>query len=223
MSTIHSHHEIRADSRSHQEESKQPATNMKKLLLVSIMGLGLATTVRGQGTIQIANYSNTGGPGATTSGRIYTNSFGHTGILDPKSNIGVTLLAGTNYSNLSLVATLLPTANGGTSKGFAGTFADPLGVTYFLTAQGIATQATGYFELKLWLGDSYTSYDAAASAGAPVATAFFTNPTGNASTAPFLTGMRSMTLGVPEPGAFALAGLGAITLLIRRRWNSLRI
>ena len=107
-------------------------------------------------------------------------------------------------------------------------YLDPTGNSY--PVPGVPLGGTATLNVQAWRG-SATSY---ASAGeydrfwawngfalAPASSFTFLNPTGGNGVPPALAksldGMPAMELIIPEPSTFALAGLGAVALLICRR------
>lgn len=203
---------------------------MKKLILTAC-ALTCAASVFAQGTVFLQNRlpgtivapiygPNPANPSTALSGN------GPTGFpVGTTDYTGYPLLSGTQWaaqlwaaSGTDLTATL--TAQGTPTSfrtGAAAGFVNPATVT--LT--GIAADAAaGVFQLRVWDTTGGATYDTAAAKGAsPV---FLVNAIGGTlNPAPTLNGLVSFnatgTTVIPEPGSFALAGLGAAALLIFRR------
>jgi hypothetical protein len=205
---------------------------MKKLLVSTVLVAGLAATVYGQGIYVSDNANSTaGGTAATSGGVVWTNVNGHIGLwdgLDNNADLGMTILAGTSSSSLSVIATLYP-AGGNTSGVDYGyfDFGSIIGGNQVLSLGGPAGQAM-WIEIEAWqyelvtgsLSTVFNSYSAALLGGGLTGvTAPFLNNVSNPPGTPAyqLTGMPALILSVPEPGTFAIAGLGAALLLALRR------
>jgi len=196
---------------------------MKKLIL-SALTVGLAAGAFAQGSIVfIDNSSNTGAVGATSNGLFYEKVNGVVSLINQDFNLAVWGSATANgpLSLLTIDQTATPAvflmAGDGAFAG-PGTFTDIVGNGYQVPG---ASGTTVYLDVQAWTGSAST-YSAAVTAGALTAdTGVFANPANlNGSTAApvGLSGMPSVTLQIiPEPGTFALAGLGAAALLIFRR------
>jgi hypothetical protein len=190
---------------------------MKKLILSAAMAC-LAVGALAQGTVFFDNGTPANLTTSATSGGAFFDGYTtpSTPVLlqDGTSFFYGTLLAGPNAGlGQSLVAnTLMDYA------GTPGEYTQDASLTY--TVQGVAGGATAYFQIDLWKGN-YGSYAGALAAGSPGARSdVFQCVTGGAGTPPGLPTTLSMPatiLTVPEPGTFALAGLGAAALLIFRR------
>jgi hypothetical protein len=102
--------------------------------------------------------------------------------------------------------------SGGGAAGGPGTFLDLTGVP--VSIPGALT--SGFFRIEIWLGAPNF-----ASASIKAWTPVFSNPLGNPLAQPpgtptDFTAMPALVIPMPEPGTFALAGLGAAALLIFR-------
>lgn len=181
---------------------------MKKLIvLVGALALGLSAY--GQGSIL---FNNVG-----------------TGVNAPVLQVGGTAVP----TGAAFTAELLAGATAGALTPVSGTatFAAPgvfLGSQRVLT--GLAPASYPFFQVRVWenKGGTLTSYAAAVAAGNAQygqstvfqlanTTAGLGNPGATPPIpAPALVGMTGFTL-VPEPSTYALLGLGALALLIRRR------
>ena len=178
--------------------------------------MGLAAGAFAQGTVFFDNGTPTSTSSTATSGGAFFIQTGANVALfnDASGTYYGTLMGGASAGSLTTLVsdTLLDYAA-------SGELSDDTGNSYTVT--GVAGGATGYFELFAWEGN-YASYAAARAAGAHAAdSGIFTSVTGGAGTPPGLaanlTGMPAVILTGPEPGTFALAGLGAAALLIFRR------
>ena len=193
---------------------------MKKLLL-SAMLVGLAAGAYAQGQINLGNISNSGtGPTATTGGLFWLDADGTAGANAPAligTDFNVNFYGGSDANSLTLLKTLV--ASGGGAAGGPGTFLDLSGAP--VSIPGALT--SGFFRIEAWTGgSSFATANFANSAAS--AASVFSNPLGNPQASPpgtptDFTGMPAIVLvpTVPEPGTFALAGLGAAALLIFRR------
>jgi hypothetical protein len=189
---------------------------MKKLILSAAMAC-LAVGALAQGTVFFDN----GTPGnlttsATSSGAFFDGFTSGTPTLlqDATSSFYGALFAGPTSSLGQTVLAKGLMDYGGTP----GEYYEDAYNTYSII--GVAGGASAYFQVQIWKGN-YASAAAAVLAGSPSGTsATFQSALGGAGTPPSLPTTLSMPatiLTVPEPGTFALAGLGAAALLIFRR------
>lgn len=202
---------------------------MKKQLLTATLLAGLAVSSYAQGQLNIDNSSNpfsgSGSPTDATFGLFFTHTNGSSVYIPTTGNINLTIWTSTTGAAGSYTAnaTVLNAAYGGLD----GTVANGNTV---LT--GWAVGSTPYIALQVWLGQD-TSYAAAVADGS------FAGQSGGATlagwvsgglggvpssgppvTPPDISAMPAIILTggvVPEPTTFALAGLGAASLLIFRR------
>jgi len=188
---------------------------MKKLLL-SGMFAGLAAGAFAQGQINLDNIANnpaTATPTSTSGGLFYIQS-GSSAVLI-NTDFNVSFFGGSDANNLTLLGTFV--GSGGGAAGGAGTFLDLSGVPATIAG----STSSGFFRIDAWEGAA--TFAAAVSGNLPNGTSgVFSNPLGNPNASPpgtptDFTAMPSVVLAVPEPGTFALAGLGAAALLIFRR------
>jgi hypothetical protein len=204
---------------------------MKKLILAAI-AVTCAVSVFAQGTIGFRN--STGASGYTT--HVYLGATARSGNGATDYPVGATdwtgysllsgsgymaqLLTGTVNSEASLLAqTGTVTFRTGTSAGY-----NSGGVT--VTANNVASDQAGFFEMVVWdtKGGTITSWAAAQNAWLAGTTAagesgIFGAVFGGTGTPPQgLVGMTSFSIyTIPEPTTFALAGLGMAALLVFRR------
>lgn len=105
-------------------------------------------------------------------------------------------------------------------SGALGRYLDDSGFAY--NVPGVPPATLGYFQIEIWRGDA-TTLAAAQAAGEPWAiSAVFQNLAGNSviENGPvYLSGMPAVILTIPEPGVFALSGLGSLAwaLFVRQR------
>jgi hypothetical protein len=192
---------------------------MKKLLLSALL-VGLTASAFAQGQVNVREIFNSDpSPTATSNGQIFRN-----GVLNPSgSDFNLTIYGGATAGSLAQLFTYTGSASVGISGAGAGTFFTP----DIATIAGAT--ASAFFQIEIWTGSANT-YAAAVSAAAAgtvgAQSTVFSNPLGNPNASPpgtpaELGGMPSINMvsfsAVPEPGTFALAGLGAAALLIFRR------
>ena len=198
---------------------------MKKTILSAALALGFAAGALAQGSIQfsIANNSSAS-PTATSNGRLWIDLTAGVHTLlnydnttsDPK--VYGTLLGGDTQADMAIL-----NRTGGTSLAalldignLDGQYFDHAGKSFVVP--NAADGASAFFEVQVWVGN-YANYAAAQAAGAYVgqSTVFNQVVKQSPNTPLQLTTMPATILTVPEPGTFALAGLGAAALLIFRR------
>jgi hypothetical protein len=197
---------------------------MKKLVLAVVAVVALSVNVFAQGVqLTIDNLNGTGGRTATANG-LFLNA---AGAALTGGTINVTVLGGLDAGSLQPVASLTG-ANALFYSGVPGIFLDPTFGTY--NVPGVANGANATLRILAWTG-SAASYNAAAftdqfypwsgSAEVNGNTFTFTQATGGGGVPPgppkSLDGMPAMVLQVPEPSTMALAGLGAVAMLLFRR------
>jgi hypothetical protein len=182
-----------------------------------MLTVGFAGAVLAQGSVYFDSSANTStSPSATSNGQWFLQNGGTTSLL--ATDVNAELFGGASASTLAPLATLLlsnSSAAGDITFFGNGSFSDQSGNPY--TVAGAST--TGYFQIEAWTGN-FSTLAAATAGGAFTATsAVFQSPVAIAPTpAPGLSGMPAIVLtNIPEPGTFALAGLGAAALLIFRR------
>lgn len=129
------------------------------------------------------------------------------------------LYGGTAANSLSLQATFTP-------AGFAG-FADGRFLNSAVTLTGIGSSVSAFFQILVW--DTSAGSYATASAPSTVGKWYGSSPVFTATTGSFAPNPLDASTGwpagpivlsanpVPEPSTFALAGLGAASLLLFRR------
>ena len=209
---------------------------MKKVLL-TVAAVGLTLVAFGQGSVSLDNSQNAvGGPTLDTAGNYYGGSFGVEVWYRNGTTIdtGINALSGTaapgaNNAYALLTAdgfTLATTLTGKDNTSTPGTIS--LGE---LDIPGVSPKASSItLALAMWVGNA-SSFTAAENASGKGGVLNFANPTGDYTKVPTpdlpppLTGWNDLgqdlimtTLRpVPEPGTFAMAGLGAAALLIFRR------
>jgi len=186
---------------------------MKKLLLIGLVTVA-AEAAHAQGAVALDNIYNTSiSRSATANGLFFMDNGNGPHLINQDFNAA--FYAGTDSANLTLIRSFSGAAAAGDNAFGPGTFIDPSGNCAVIA--GATNMA--FFRIEAWLG-SATSY---ATANFPKgASPVFSNPV---TVPPFgpaeFTEMPAVCLGplegcVPEPGTFALAGLGIGALLVFR-------
>lgn len=186
---------------------------MKKLILSASLSLCVAAGALAQGTISFDNYNGTGSASATSFGLFFYNP-GSGPVAIQSGTLTATLMGGASLGAETSLLTPVVNLGYATSAnvsmsygGIPGQFGDSSGSTWQLA--GVPQGNTGYFEILV--SDTIGGLHYTGSA-------FFHEAlSGGFNTAPSMDAMPAVILTVPEPGTFALAGLGAAALLIFRR------
>jgi len=187
---------------------------VKRILLTAILS-GSALAVFGQGQLAFENANNSAVPGICLNflGSAYLAPVGNPGFA-----VALLWYNGASFQIVDTVQGSFPgDFNGGT-----------------VTLPGF--QSSGTFEIEGWYnsGGNYASYAAAAAAGGSylgITTSFTAAESQSPSPAPAIVvaGYETpppgawdgnLVLYVPEPSTIALAGMGAVTLLLFRRRKS---
>jgi len=186
---------------------------MKKLVLTLLLAAGTISAFA-QGTV---NFNNNVTFATQADRLVYKDVIGSTSGGTGPGLVGTQfkaqLYAGPDAANLAPVGAVgafrvATTATPGTWSGGTRTTTFPEGTALILV-------------VKAWDGTTAASYDAAKAAGlyagqsAPFS---YTIPaTGSPAGAYFMENLRAFAVVVPEPGTFALAGLGILGLVMARR------
>ena len=184
---------------------------MKKLLLSGLL-VGLTASAFAQGQVNVRNVFNTDTSAtATSNGQILLNNGSST--VPIATDFNLTIYGGADVASLVQLFSYSGAAAVGINAAGPGTFFEP-----DIATVANAT-ATGTFRIDVWLGNLAFNDPLTTSKGSVT----FTNPLGNPNASPpgtpaELSNMPALVVSsVPEPGTFALAGLGAAALLIFRR------
>jgi hypothetical protein len=189
---------------------------MKKTALTMLL-IGLATSIYAQGEIVLSNIRNTSpDPFATANGLFWLSTGGAPALINQDFNAA--FYAGTDSSSLPLIATFLlsdGTAINDNSYG-PGIFTDPSSkVVYRIPGADLSA----FFQIQAWTGN-FSSYAAAVIGGAPAAqSAMFVNPLNIPPGSPVdLYKMPAIVLSaVPEPSMIAILAMGNVFLFTMRR------
>jgi len=189
---------------------------MKQLLSIGLL-VGLAVNAFAQGQINLDNNANTStDPLATTNGLFFLNNGTTTTLI--ATDFNAQFWGGSDAASLTLLKTIAGANAIGVNAFGPGTFTDLSG--NFVAIPG--APSTGVFRIDAWLGSAATYAAAVAANAAHGTSGIFSNPLGNPAAQPPQTptdfvNMPATVLVVPEPGTFALAGLGVAAALILRR------
>jgi len=186
---------------------------MKKLVLTLLLAAGTISAFA-QGTV---NFNNNVGFAATLDRLVYKDQIGSTSGGTAPGLVGTQykaqLYAGLDAASLAPVGAVAAfrvatTLTPGTWSGGTRVLPYPEGTALIL-------------QVKAWDGTTATSYDLAKAAGlyagqsAPFS---YTIPVaGSPAGALYMENLRAFAVVVPEPGTFALAGLGILGLVMARR------
>jgi hypothetical protein len=186
---------------------------MKKLILGASLSLLVTAGVLAQGVVAFDNLPNTStSPTATANGLIFKDT-GTGPVLETAATLYGTIYGGVSGTGLAVLS-------GGSrvllDAWTPGVYLDDNGASYAVA--GVAAGGTAFLQVQIWEGTA-ASYAAAVAGGSAAGQSgvFSQGVGGGTITTPSLTGLPATILTVPEPGTFALAGLGAAALLIFRR------
>lgn len=187
---------------------------MKQIAFIIVL-VGFASRAFAQAFIALDNIANTSTNIAATANGLFWLATGGTPALIHQ-DFNAAFYGGTDSASLALVRSFTGAAILGDNAYGPGTFADLTGSEYAVPGTTTAS-ASAFFRIEAWTGN-FNSYAAALSGGAPTAQSpVFINPVGvPPSNTPDFVNMPAMVLDVPEPSTFALLGLGALWLVIRR-------
>jgi hypothetical protein len=211
---------------------------MKKIIISTIVVVGLTLSGYAQGTIYFdGSANNAPSSSATSEGQVFIG-----GVLDTATDVNAVLLMFNGSMYVPVVTLLLSDGSSatttvafGSTQGAVGDITsfngggpfDSSGNGYQESFVGLGSGTTGTFEVEAWTGSAST-YAAAVTAQvngtyggitAPF-TEVLTSPTGTANDIEGMPALNMIALGsAPEPSTIALAGLGGLASLVvmRRR------
>jgi hypothetical protein len=209
---------------------------MKKLLLTLTAVTATALTTLGQGTVSFNNEGTFSTPDAITVGAIHTPGSGNTGdgIGGDKYAVQLVWVAGTGLGqsafdagvkNFSAVVTGVG-AGGSANAAFLAntgplaTFSGFFDAGQVPSPVGTSMPAGGYtMQVLAWYKVGFADYNSAVAGGATAGKSALFNV--GVTTIPVqstvFSGFQVSASVIPEPSSLALAGLGALAMLVVRR------
>jgi len=183
---------------------------MKKLVLTLLLAAATVSSYA-QGTVYFANGGITFATATDQSRVVYVNSTAPGNEL-VGTQFRAQLYYGVNAASLIAVAT---TGNAFRAPGTAtpGTWASP----GFRTLVGFTEGNTVTLQVRAWDSTGgFATWESALNKGQSTTWTYTVPAPGSPAGAFYLEGLRSFAV-VPEPGTFALAGLGLLGLVMARR------
>lgn len=182
---------------------------MLKKIALSVAIMATAVSVFAQGTV---NFNNGGIVFATTADRnVYNGQVG--GTLTVGTNFKVQLYVGTDANSLKPISAAFSSfrasAGAGTWSGGSRTLTDTTG-TSFNSGQTVT------LAVRAWDINSGASWDVATIRGTSDPFTYTVPAAGSPPGAFYMENLRAFAI-VPEPGTFALAGLGILGFVMARR------
>ena len=197
---------------------------MKKLIL-AVATFGLALAAFGQGAVILDNNNAIGWVDLRTGGNHYTGPFGlelwmkNGNAPDYSINWFNGMWPGSSYPLLAADGFTLQTRISGLTMTWPGTLAG-IGEVDMPGVNRSLNNGSAVLGLVIWKGNATTIFGAGNGGILTFVnpTSDYTIPPPNTPVAPGLDGMdQDLIIWIPEPGTFALAGLGAALWLIFRR------
>ena len=202
----------------------------QRSILISVILFVVTRVCSAQAPVNPANYDNSDlSPTATSNGRYFVDVGSGLELVNANlpsmaafERVNISLFGGLTLDSLSPVASITDGsfANEALYFGndYAGVFFDLSAGEY--TVVGVPQNGYGFLRQFVWTGTAPTYADAMASGTAYVASSSWNQLLGGGGVpAATFTGMPATIFTIPEPSSFALFGLGALALLIRRNSN----
>lgn len=162
-----------------------------------------------QGTV---TFGNSTGLFATPADRyVYLNTVGDPANLLKGTQFKASLYWSSTSSGTFAAVDAIPAAFRSTSTSTPGTWVQQDKIVQ--APQG----STVFLQVRVWDSNSGSTFDAATTRGQSDAFSWKVPVTGDPASAQIMENLRAFAVVVPEPGTFALAGLGLLGVVMARR------
>jgi len=183
---------------------------MLKKIAFTLALIASTVSVFAQGTV---NFNNGGIVFAQTADRnVYLGQVG--GTLAVGTTYKAQLYVGADAASLvpisAAISSFRATAGAGTWSGGSRTLTDTAGKSY-------NAGESVMLSVRAWDVSTGATWDVATARGASTPFAYTVPAAGSPPGAFYMEGLRAFAIVVPEPGTFALAGLGILGLVMARR------